>query len=60
MDYDNPENTALEGIKRLEEFWGSLGLPLNFRELGAEEDIPFVVKNIGLKEGEHMGSLFLV
>jgi alcohol dehydrogenase YqhD (iron-dependent ADH family) len=57
MDYDNPENTALEGIKRLEEFWGSLGLPLNFRELGAkEEDIPFMVKNIGLKEGEHMGS----
>jgi alcohol dehydrogenase YqhD (iron-dependent ADH family) len=57
MDYDNPENTALEGIKRLEEFWGSLSLPLNFRELGAkEEDIPFMVKNIGLKEGEHMGS----
>ena len=57
MDYANPENTALEGIKRLEEFWGSLGLPLNFRELGArEEDIPFMVKNIGLKEGEHLGN----
>ncbi|NLJ40772.1 MAG: iron-containing alcohol dehydrogenase [Clostridiales bacterium] len=57
MDYQNPEVTALEGIKKLEEFWRSLGLPITFAELGAkEEDIPFMVKNIGLKEGESMGS----
>lgn len=57
MDFANPEATALEGIKRLEGFWKSLGLPLNFEELGAkEEDIPFMVKNIGLKEGQYMGN----
>ncbi len=57
MDYANPEATALEGIKRLESFWKSLGLPLTFEELGAkEEDIPFMVKNIGLKDGQHLGS----
>lgn len=57
MNFANPETTAIEGIKRLERFWKSLGLPLNFKELGAkEEDIPFMVKNLGLKEGEHIGS----
>ncbi|HZJ83188.1 MAG TPA: iron-containing alcohol dehydrogenase [Clostridia bacterium] len=57
MDFANPEVTALEGIKRLEAFWKSLGLPLNFDELGAkEEDIPFMVKNMGLEEGQHRGS----
>ena len=54
--FANPENTAMEGIRRLEEF-KSLGLPITFKELGAkEEDIPYMVKNIGLKEGEHLGS----
>lgn len=57
MDFANPENTAMEGIRRLEKFWKSLGLPLTFKELGAkEEDIPYMVKKIGLKEGEHIGS----
>lgn len=57
MDFANPEATALEGIKRLEAFWKSLGLPLTFEELGAkEEDIPFMVRNMGLKEGQHRGS----
>ncbi|NLI61672.1 MAG: iron-containing alcohol dehydrogenase [Clostridiales bacterium] len=57
MDFANPEATALEGIKRLETFWKSLGLPLTFEELGAkEEDIPFMVKNIGLEDGQHLGS----
>ena len=33
------------------------GLPLTFEELGAkEEDIPFMVKNIGLEDGQHLGS----
>lgn len=57
MDFANPEETALEGISRLKSFWKSLGLPLNFDELGAkEEDIPFMVKNLGLKEGARIGS----
>lgn len=56
MNFNNPEKTALEGIQRLEAFWKSLGLPLNFDELGAkEEDIPYLVKNIGLEQGEHIG-----
>lgn len=41
MDFSCPERTALEGIARLEAFWKRLGLPSNFKELGAEErDIP--------------------
>lgn len=57
MDFQDPEATALEGIKRLEEFWSSLGLPLNFEELGAkEEDIPFMAKNMGLDDENHRGS----
>jgi alcohol dehydrogenase YqhD (iron-dependent ADH family) len=56
MDFANSEATALEGIKRLESFWKSIGLPVSFKELGAkEEDIPFMVKSIGLKEGECLG-----
>ncbi|NMA94774.1 MAG: iron-containing alcohol dehydrogenase [Clostridiales bacterium] len=57
MDFDNPKATALEGIERLKAFWGSLGLPLNFDELGAnEKDIPYMVKTIGLKEDESIGN----
>lgn len=32
-DYDNPDRTALEGIKRMEEFFKEIGLPVNLREL---------------------------
>ena len=40
MDYDHPENTALEGISRLRSFLKSIGMPLDFEELGAlEKDI---------------------
>ena len=43
MDFANPENTAKEGICRLKEFFRSLGLPTNFKELGAkEEDIEYM------------------
>lgn len=40
MDFDNPENTAKEGIKALQNFLVSIGMPKNFAELGAKpEDI---------------------
>lgn len=40
MDFDNPENTAKEGIKVLQNFLVSIGMPKNFAELGAKpEDI---------------------
>ena len=44
MDFDNPEATALQGIACLENFLRSIGMPLNFAELGTkEEDIPKLV-----------------
>lgn len=33
-----PEKTALEGIRRLENFFKSLGLPVNLKELGITDD----------------------
>ena len=37
MDYDHPEKTALEGINSLKRFLKSIGMPSNFKELGADE-----------------------
>ena len=57
MDFSDPKKTAREGINRLEDFFTSIGLPINFDQLGAkEEDIPFIVKNIGLGEEGTLGS----
>ena len=51
MDFQNPEETALEGICRLQNFWSSLGLPVSFGELGSkEEDISFMAENIAYGE----------
>lgn len=56
MDFARPEVTALEGIKRFKQFLTSIGMPVNFKELGAkEEDIPFLAANIGLEEEETIG-----
>ena len=56
MDFANPEATALEGIKRFRLFLRSIGMPINFAELGAkEEDIPTLVKKFGLPEGGTTG-----
>ena len=41
MDFAHPENTARAGIQAFRNFLKSIGMPGNFRELGArEEDIP--------------------
>ena len=49
MNFANPEETALEGIRRLKLFLSSIGMPVNFKELGArEEDIPIMVEKLGL------------
>ena len=38
------KGAALEGIRRLKEFWSSVGMPVSFEQLGArEEDIPTLV-----------------
>lgn len=45
MDFDHPEVTALEGIEAFRSFLISIGMPKNFKELGAkEEDIPKLVE----------------
>ena len=44
MDFDDPRATALSGIERLKQFLKSIGMPLSFEELGANEaDIPKLV-----------------
>jgi len=56
MDFANPEATAREGIRRFREFLRSIGMPINFAELGAkEEDIPTLVKKFGLADGARTG-----
>ena len=60
MDYENPENTAREGIKRFREFLHKIGMPINFAELGAkEEDIPTLVEKFGLGSGKTGGFVHL-
>lgn len=52
MDYSNPENTAMEGIRRLKQFSTSIGMPINFKELGAkEEDIKALAAKLQLGDG---------
>ena len=53
MNFENPEETARLGIKAFRKFLHEIGMPVNFAELGAnEEDIPelaekFSVTKIG-------------
>ena len=49
MDFEKPENTALQGIAKFEQFLISIGMPVRFAELNAKgEDIPKLVKTLGL------------
>ncbi len=51
MNFEHPEVTALEGIRRFRRFLHDIGLPINLAELGAkEEDIPTLVANQGVKD----------
>lgn len=48
MDFQRPEITAQKGIEHFERFLKSIGMPINFKELGAKkEDIPTLVKMLG-------------
>ena len=52
MDFAHPEVTAREGIRKLSQFFTSIGMPRNFAELGArEEDIPVLVRNLCRGDG---------
>lgn len=56
MNFENPEATALEGIKRFRKFLHDIGMPINFAELGAkEEDIPKLVDKFGIGDGRTGG-----
>ena len=60
MDFEHPEVTALEGIKRFRSFLHSIGMPINFEELGArEEDIPALVDKFGIGNGKTGGFVHL-
>ncbi len=37
LDFDNPENTAQQGVAALRNFLSAIGMPKNFAELGAKE-----------------------
>ena len=52
MNFENPKATALEGIKAFRKFLHSIGMPINFAELGAkEEDIPTLVEKLNPGDG---------
>ena len=52
MDFAHPEVTAREGIEKFRQFLRSLGMPTNFKELGArEEDIPALVQALCRGDG---------
>jgi len=56
MNYADPEATALEGIKAFRSFLRSIGMPINFGELGADEkDIPTLVEKLGVGDGKRAG-----
>lgn len=60
MNFENPEATALEGIRRFRSFLHSIGMPINFAELGAkEEDIPALVEKFGIGSGKTGGFVAL-
>ena len=57
MDNQNPEKTAKEGIEKFIEFLKLIEMPTTFAQIGAKkEDIPLLVKTLGLKDGQTLGS----
>lgn len=58
MDNTKPEKTAMEGIQSFKKFLASIGMPVTLAQLGAkEEDIPILIKNLGLGDGKTGGFL---
>lgn len=55
-DTGNPEIDASAGIQRLKEFYTSIGLPVNFAQLGiSDPDIAAMVKSLHNNKGEKIG-----
>lgn len=56
VDFDNPRITALRGIEMFEDFLVSMGMPLNFEELGIQSDeIDTLVEMNRLGDGKSSG-----
>jgi alcohol dehydrogenase YqhD (iron-dependent ADH family) len=51
------KETALKGIKALKDFFASLGLPVNFAQLGAKPgDIDTLIETLRINTGGHLGA----
>ena len=60
MNFENPEDTALKGIKAFRKFLSGIGMPVNFEQLGAkEEDIPLLVEKFGIGDSKTGGFVAL-
>ena len=60
MDYEHPENTAMEGIQRFEQFLRDIGMPVTLGELGAKaEDIPFLAQHTKRNNGGKLCGFFV-
>nr|MBQ8252227.1 iron-containing alcohol dehydrogenase [Lachnospiraceae bacterium] len=60
MNFANPKATALEGVRAFRRFLVSIGMPINFEQLGAkEEDIPALVDKFGIGDGKTGGYVAL-
>lgn len=56
IDFEHLEKTALEGIRRFEDFLRSIGMPTTLGEIGAkEEDISYMANNMGIDEKGSIG-----
>ena len=56
MNFENPEITAREGIERFRNFLESIGMPRNFKDIGADaKDIPKIVEHIGFSDTKSLG-----
>ncbi|GHU52750.1 NADH-dependent alcohol dehydrogenase [Clostridia bacterium] len=59
MNFANPLETAKKGITAFKNFLTSIGMPVNFTQLGAKsEDIPLLVKKFGLTGDETTGGFY--
>lgn len=60
MNFENPKETALQGIAAFRRFLASIGMPVNFEQLGAKrEDIPRLVAMLNLKDRKMGGYVAL-
>ena len=56
MNFEDPEETAMKGIRAFRAFLKSIGMPTTFAELGADPaDIPVLVDKLGIGDSVRGG-----